>query len=173
MRFSKIKYNGEKVELEWTIREEDGTETGCHLVSREKPMPPFRTAMEAFVPLVAKLLGWTANYAKEGMYVTGLSINTEDAKKGGARGLIVSGRKDLEGARAPFFFNTPHLREAPPESEKGTPGLYGQEWAVALEEVEKQATLYQKGEREQTEMFSGDEETDEVPAGVGAGEDED
>jgi hypothetical protein len=169
MRFEKVKYNGEKVELIWHTTDEDGTRTQHTLTSREKPLGPFRAAMAAFAPLVMALLEWPVGY-EENLHVTGISLNTEDEKKGGARGIVVSGRKDVAGARAPYFFNTPHLREAPPESAEGTAGLYDKRWALAIEEVEKQATLYQKGEREQGELELESVENEEELEAAGVDE---
>lgn len=159
MRFERIRYNGEKVELVWHTREEDGSVTRHELTSREKPLGPFRAALAAFAPLVLALMEWPVGY-EENLHITGLSINTEDAKKGGNRGIVVSWRKDLAESSAPAFGNTPHVREAQPEAPS-----YGrwQRWALAIEEAETQATLYQKGEREQAELeLDGDSsETDE------------
>ena len=151
MRFSKIKYNGMKVELTWVTKEEDGTVTEHTCRSHEKPLTPFTDAMEAFAPLAGKCLDFTAKYS-ESLDITGVSINT--VEKTNTRGMVLSFRKDVSGAKAPFFGNTPHLAEGP-DGEEG-PGYIGEKWWAALADLERAAEAYVKGEREQGELPLGE-----------------
>lgn len=153
MQFAKISDNGKRVKLEWSTTDEGGGVTEHVLNDPQRPLKPFKDAMQAFRPHVAALLE-----IEDDLDITGIALNTE--KKGGARGIVISCRKEIGRANAPWFFNTPHLREASEDS-NGEPGYYSDAVAGLIAEMEKQAELYKNGQREQAELFEGAEEESE------------
>lgn len=154
MRFSKIKYDGERVVLEWTTKKLNKEEVEQRLTSLQRPAPKFIEAMEAFRPIVFDLLKLPDSY-KEGFRVTGLSINEEEGD--GRAGLVVTCRKSLPDANSPLILNTPHLREIVDGDKDQGPGFFIAGMDEALRYMMEVAEKFVAGERDQGDLFVGDE----------------
>lgn len=165
MKFSKVKYDGKKVELSWTTKEK-GAEIAHHLSSSSRPAPEFTGAMRRFVPIVLSLLELPDSY-DDGLQVTGISLNEEE--NDGRRGVVITSQKKLEAANAPLVLNTPHLREPVKDEEADRPGFFPDEMEDAIAHAERAASEYLEGKRAQGDLFTkGETRTDErtpVPAG--------
>lgn len=163
MHFTKIKYDGKKVELAWTVQQKS-TEITHTLTSSEKPLPALPQALNAFNDFVETLLevqpGWMDN-AK----VTGLSINTEED---GRSGLVVTSQRKLADTNAPLVINTPHLREPTKLGEEG-PGFLPDGVMDLVDYAERAAEDFVKGKRSQGNLFDEPAKKDEpVLAGATA-----
>ena len=148
MNFTKIKYNGDVVELEWGKERDDGSEVSTRFKCFDAPLEDFKKAMIAFRALVAHITDLPGEWVTD-LAITGLSINTE---KDGRRGLVITAMKKLPTANSPLILNTPHLREL--VDEPPGPGFFVDGMDRAIERAEKAATEYLKGKREQVELFS-------------------
>lgn len=149
MKFSKIKFNGYRVELIWSTRAPGSLdETETKLSSGAAPRPEFVAAFNAFKPLALDLLE-LPEYG-EGFIVTGLSINEED--NDGRGGLVITSMKTLKQANAPLVLNTPHLREPVDDNQDGAAGFYTEGMSGALATMLGEAKRYVNGERAQQEL---------------------
>jgi hypothetical protein len=154
MRFSKIKYNGAAVELQWVVGKEFQTAEVKHVLkSIEPPAPQLLESLNAFLPFVAQLLELPEvelgqpTFMDE-VWVSGLALNEEEGS--GRRGIVITCRKPLKGARAPLIFNTPHLRE---DLDLEGPGFMLRGMMDAIEDAERAAQAFVNGERAQGELF--------------------
>lgn len=150
MKFSKIKFDGVLTELTWTSKLDGAGEVVHTLKSTDTPRPEFIGALKAMVGPVLEVLelenaGW-----EDSLSVSGLSINEEED---GRRGLVCTCRRPLDVANAPLIINTPHLREF--RDDEALKGFMPDELYSAMEAVEKEAALYLKGKRAQSDLFDG------------------
>lgn len=148
MKFSKIKWDGATVELQWTTKLDGGGEVAHSLKSMDTPRPEFISAMQAFVPEVLELLELDGAGWDDELTVSGLSINEEED---GRRGLVCTCRRALTIANAPLILNTPHLRER--RDEEGESGFLPDELLTLVGRMEGEAQLYLKGKRAQADLF--------------------
>ena len=91
--FSKVKSNEKGVELHWTTTENDNT-IEHSLSGKERPLPPFTAALQAFKGYVMELLALPEEW-RESLTITSLSID-EDGD--GRTGLIVTAIRKIERA---------------------------------------------------------------------------
>ncbi len=148
MKFSKIKWDGACVELQWTSKLDGAGEITHALKSYDTPRPEFVEAMRGMVPHVLKVLELEAAAWEDTLTVSGLSINQEDD---GRRGLVCTCRRALDIANAPLIINTPHLRES--RDDEQLKGFLPDDMLAAMEAVEQEAALYLKGKRAQGDLF--------------------
>lgn len=148
MKFSKIKWDGACVELQWTSKLDGAGEITHALKSYDTPRPEFVEAMRAMVPHVLEVLELEAADWDDTLTVSGLSINQEDD---GRRGLVCTCRRALDIANAPLIINTPHLREFMDDEQ--LKGFIPDDMLRAVEQVEREAALYLKGKRAQGDLF--------------------
>lgn len=148
MRFTKIKYDGAVVELQWTTKLDGGGEVAHSLKSYDAPSPEFVAAMKAFCPEVLELLELDSAGWDDELTVSGLSINEEED---GRIGLVCTCRRALRIANAPLILNTPHLRER--MDEEGESGFLPDQLLLLIGRLETQAQLYLKGKRAQGDLF--------------------
>jgi hypothetical protein len=163
MKFTKIKYDGKKVELSWNEKSKKGTEISHTLTSTEAPAIELKNALNAFERFVEDLLEVAPQWMLT-LKVTGLSINEEED---GRAGLVITSQKKLSGANAPLVVNTPHLREVVKLGEDG-PGFFLGGMAEAIDEAATAATAFFNGKRAQRTLFDSASET-KKPELVGAG----
>jgi len=152
MKFTKIKYDGERVILEWVTKKLNREEVEQRLTSAQRPSPAFIEAMQAFQPIVFDLLRLPLDYAS-GFRVTGLSINEEEGD--GRAGLVITCRKTLPDCNSPLILNTPHMREPVDDNDDG-PGFYIEGVADALALMCEQAEKFVGGERDQGDLFASE-----------------
>lgn len=153
MRFTKIKFNGEEVNLEWREAFEDGDEKVTTLKSDEAPARPFNTAMQAFGQLVCTLCSLPDIYLQD-MMIRGINIRHSDR----GRGLIITGAKPVEHTGSPFVVNTPYLLEQQRDEDGNIPeGQEENEFKTALfqavDRLAAEAESYLAGHRAQGRLF--------------------
>lgn len=151
MKFSKVKYDGKKVELLWTEKS-SGAVIEHKLTSSQAPEKKFVEAMEGFTDFVAEILELSPEYVREGFKVTGVSMNEEEGD--GRAGCVITSQKKLAAANAPLVINTPHLRE-PMEGDanEGGAGFFIAGMEEAIAELHTCARRYVDGERLQRDLF--------------------
>lgn len=149
MRFTKIKWNGEKVELRWTTHSGETLDTIEHkLVSYDPPEPEMEEAFAAFVSPVLDILELPEMYGKD-LRVTGASVNW--GGESDRMGVVLTCLKDLAETNAPLVLNTPHLKEEDPED--GNAGQMPQKMVRMVDELQSRAARYVNGHRAQGELF--------------------
>lgn len=145
-RFTKIKFDGSKVRLEYQITKKDGTPDEYVISSSDQPDRAFPTALAALAADVAGICELPdTDQAK--LSVRGVTLTYTN----GIRGACITALKSLKTADAPLVLNTPHLPESP----------YGDNDAptLALETIERldvlvaEAARYLAGERAQARLI--------------------
>lgn len=159
MKFTKIKWDGKRVELAWTDKTVAGTETEHVMKSYGQPSPMFRAVFTNFARIVIDFLELPESWLDE-MRVTGLSINEEEGD--GRAGLVITSQKKVIGANSPIVLNTPHLREAVKGEESESDGFMTDDMMSAVESAWTVAARYLNGEREQIGLFD-EKEKDPKP----------
>lgn len=165
MRFKDIKINKDGVELDRVEKLHDGSQLTQKLSNAARPLPSFMAALQAFSGYAVGLVGVPEWH--DDANVT--SVHLSEEPKTSRRGLIVTFTRRIERAKnRTAVYNTP-LMHAPVDDQEGTnPGTFPEEVATMIVEVEKEATRYWNGEREQQEMFSREESSKggDAPAGA-------
>lgn len=144
MRFRKIKWNGEKVHIEWETTSKDDT-IEHRLVSQDPPEPLLPDALQAFIPEVLRIIE-AEDYWSQGMRVTGLSLSYDSE---GRMGCVVTCLRDLAAATAPLVLNTPHLVE-PGEDDAA---CLSATMLALIKRAQEAAGRYIEGHRSQGDMF--------------------
>lgn len=154
MRFKDIKITKDGVELDRVEKLHDGSQLTQKLSNAARPLPAFMTALQAFSGYAVGLVGVPEWH--DDANVT--SIHLSEEAKTSRRGLIVTFTRKIERAKnRTAVYNTP-LMHAPVDDQEGTnPGTFPDEVATMIADVEREATRYWNGEREQQEMFSREE----------------
>ena len=171
MRFMKIKYDGEKVRLEWETERkrirQDGSEatdrTQHKLVSDDQPEDGFTRALDAFREVVLRILELPDAYG-EGLSVRGVSLSYTDEDR---MGCVVTCLKELAATDAPLVLNTPHLMEL--DLDNPEQAAMPAEMEEAIEALCEAAERYVEGHRAQGDLFAGAEEVAGQRELVGAG----
>ena len=145
MQFTKIKYDGKKVELSWTTKTEH-EKIEHHITSDESPDVDLVTALRRFVPHVVDLLHVPEQWGRD-LRVTGLSLTEEED---GAEGVVITARTPLPATKAPFQFNLPYLKENPEGKE--LPGFFRDGMGDDLSAARAAAERFVKGERAQQKL---------------------
>ena len=156
-KFTKIKFDGEKVHLAWTeTAGPDGVdEVKCELSSNDLPHESFTAALLALKSTVTSLCDLPITWLENDLYplvVRSASINYED---GGLRGFVVTSLKYLPRTNAPMVLNTPHMREDDGESQGN---CAPSDMVGLIEDLEREAVRYIKGHRAQGDLFNDDEQ---------------
>jgi hypothetical protein len=168
MRFTKIKWNGMRVSLEW-IDKKGKTEVEHHLNSYDVPAPALEKSLSAFVPIALDLLELPQSYRND-LRVTGLSTNEEDDERAG---LVITLQKKIKQANAPLVLNTPHLREPVAPAEYGAVGFFTNGMSEAIDKAQVAAIDYHNGKRAQVDAFEDPpkEKADEPTISINGGPD--
>lgn len=149
LRFTKIKYDGQKVRLEYQrLRADGGDPDAFSLQASDKPTRAFVEALEALaqdVVTIAEL----AERDRARITVRGVTITwTNDIL-----GAVITALKALQTADAPLILNTPHLPSQPYHEAGG--GLLLPESTVGrLQALMHEAERYLAGERAQGALFT-------------------
>lgn len=148
MRFSRISISKKLVSLSWQEQRGHGTVTHVY-ESKDKPLPSFNGALQAFAGWSLKLLGAPPEW-DDAITVTTVNLSERDGK----RGIQVSFSKRVDQANgAASSITTPLMREADNLDGEIATGYYGSHIDELIEQLEVEASRYEKGERDQTEMF--------------------
>lgn len=160
MRFERIKATDELVELDWTTRAKNGTEESTSMRAKENPGPGLLNALTAFKDFVVGILDLPEVY-ESGLKVTTLHISAQEK---GARGLVLTCRKDLDSHPTPFHFNTPLVREALDVENEGKGGFFPADLADLISKAERQAEAFVMAQRQQGDLFATPAQQDEARA---------
>lgn len=135
-RFTKIKFDGQKVRLEYEVTRPRGGEPDEHVLQcADKPLPSFVEALQALVPDVLAICEFPSSEARK-FTVRGVSIaHTDDSA-----GCCITALRALMTADAPLIINSPFLPERPRESD---PSGY----RLPVSTVRRLRTLVQEAER--------------------------
>lgn len=159
MKFTKIKYDGKKLELVWSTSPSPLLEVTNSIESKLEPVAAFPNAMAAFVPMVITMLKLPPEWLS-GLSVTGVSLSEDKDER---RGVVLTARRPIEQAnQAPLILNTPYLKEPLEAKEENAVGYWPSGMAEAIEAAETAARKFLGGERAQTEMKL-EEKSDDPP----------
>ena len=147
MKITKVKYDGSRVRIEWTIGDTDDPDKHS-LDCRQAPKQEFVNALTALVPSVVAICELPDDYVV-GIEIRGVSFSW--AKD--IMGATITALKTLNDSDAPLVLNSPH-KPSEPYSETGdNRNCLSAATVVALEEVLMEAERYVEGERAQGSLF--------------------
>lgn len=146
--FTKIKYDGSKVRIEYQLPKKDAEPDEFTMFSCDRPAPEFDMALQALVQDVIAICELSPSDAIK-LKVRGVSLShTNDIL-----GVCVTALKSLKTSNAPLVLNTPHLPESSYSGDDdGSPvmpdGMFFRIHTLALE-----AERYLNGDRAQPSLF--------------------
>lgn len=147
IRFTKVKYDGSKVRLEYEKVRKDGDPDEFVLHSADQPAPELEAALQALAIDVVTICELIPSDT-ERLKVRGVTLtHSHDIP-----GVVVTALKTLQTSNAPLVLNTPHLPEQSYSGNEDEPtmptGMYAR-----LCEIEAQAHRYLRGDRAQGALF--------------------
>jgi hypothetical protein len=154
MRFTKIKFDGDKVRIEYEMPRKDGGDPDAYtLLSIDKPLPEFQVALQAMKQDVIDICELDPSCGDK-LTVRGVTLtHTNDVL-----GACVTALKLLKTANAPLVLNTPHLPEASYSGDdNGTP-IMATAMGDRLSALMIEAERYVNGERAQASLFNAEDE---------------
>ena len=156
MDITKLKDDGEKVEVRWR-REAFGTEEPTviesKMVSRDRPAQELIDALQAFRDRALDMAGLPKDPDwREGVQVTGVSVSYEED---GRRGLVVTMQRPSAYTNAPLVLNMPHAREELIGDDQEIAGALPGEMSRMIDRLAKAAQAYVQGHRAQGDMLAG------------------
>lgn len=156
MTFTKIKYDGSKVRLEYEIERPDGGESDEYsLLSGDKPAASFDLALQALVEDVVAICEFQKSDAST-LAIRGVSLTHTD----GILGACVTALKSLTTANSPLVINTPHLPESAYSGNTNDPNpLMPAGMAQRIAALMAEAEKYAAGARAQGDLFASDQQT--------------
>lgn len=150
-RITKVKYDGERVQVAYEVIHGNGTVDRYTLDCEQEPEPSFTDALQKLVAHVVDLCEFAREYAF-GLKTRGVTY-TYGGKGGDVMGAVVTCLKTLQAVPSPLVVNTPHQTEAP-LSEDGDPSIcMTLEYAESLRIVQSEAARYVDGARAQMDLF--------------------
>lgn len=155
MRFKDIKSNADGVTLDRVEKLGDGTELTQQMKNATPPLASFKTALQAFTGYALALIGAPPEWNED---TNVSSIHLSEEPKTNRRGLIVTITRKIERAKnRVMVINTPLMHQPTEDADGTNPGTFEREVLNMITACEREATRYWNGEREQTEMFEGQE----------------
>lgn len=155
MRFTKIKYDGSKMRLEYEQERADGSDPDeFTLLSADKPAPEFEIALNALSDDVVEICEFEPHYAAQ-IDVRGVTLTWAD----GVMGACITALKRLTTANAPLVLNTPHLMAQPRSEANANEPVLPDVTVARLGGLIEQAERYLNGERAQGSLFVGKKTT--------------
>jgi hypothetical protein len=153
MRFTKIKFDGAKMRIEYEVERADGNEPDEYTVlSVDRPMASFDAALQALAADVVAVCELPAD-SLDKFTVRGVSIShTNDIM-----GACVTALKALKTANSPLVVNTPHLPSAPYSDNPDEP-VMADEMRRRLSILMDETQRYLDGERAQASLFAAEPE---------------
>lgn len=146
-RFTKIKYDGLKVRIEYEVEREGSEPDEYSLFSADAPATSFQAALTALREDVIAICELPAEQIDK-LHIRGVSLSHTN----GILGACITALKSVETANAPLVLNTPHLPSAP-YSDNPEPVL-SPETRERLVLLMAEAQKYVDGERAQANLFS-------------------
>lgn len=153
MRFTKIKFDGKRIFLNYETLRDSSEPDKFQFESSEKPSPSFNEALQRLKWHIGDIC------ELETKYIHSIEVRSVSFSYGGENdtmGATITGLKTLGTANAPLVINTPHL---PTEDYSGNnPAAFTlsvsciKDIGLLIDEANK----YLEGEREQESMFPVD-----------------
>ena len=151
-QFTKIKFDGSKVRLEYQVTRKDGGVPDEHVVvCSDQPDRAFPLALAALALDVVGICELSDSDETK-LLVRGVSMSYTD----GIRGACITALKSLKTSNAPLVLNTPHLPEKP-YGEGDGPTL-DSSTVSRIDALVVEAERYLAGERAQGKLFTPDTE---------------
>jgi hypothetical protein len=146
-RFTKIKFDGSKVRLEYeVIRPGGGDPDEYSLLCADLPLVDFRNALRALVDDICVICEFPSSETPK-VKVLGCSLTYKD----GVLGAVLTATKDLMISPAPLILNTPHLPEKPYSDSGGS--VLPANTVRRVRALCVEAQRYLDGDREQGSLF--------------------
>lgn len=148
--FTKIKYDGSKVRIEYEVERKDGSDADEYSVfSADKPLPEFDAALQAFAVDVVSICELNPSDVDK-LKVRGVTLTrTNDIL-----GVVVTALKELKSSNAPMVINTPHLPETPYSDGDDFAPVMPSGMCQRVWNLEAEAQRYLDGERAQASLFA-------------------
>jgi len=147
--YTKIKFDGSKVRIEYEVTRKDGDPDEYTLHSADKPLPEFDEALQALAADVVTICELNPSDVDK-LKVRGVTLTHTN----GILGVCVTALKTLKSSNAPLVINTPHLpEESYSEGDDNAP-VMPSGMAMRVAAVEAQARRYVDGERAQASLFA-------------------
>jgi hypothetical protein len=146
-RFTKIKYDGAKVRIEYEVEREGKEPDEYSLFSADAPSTSFQAALGALREDVIAICELPADQMDK-LHIRGVSISHTN----GIMGACITALKTVQTANAPLVLNSPHLPSAP-YSDNPEPVL-PPETCERLRALMAEAQKYIDGERAQGNLFA-------------------
>jgi hypothetical protein len=159
MRFTKVKYDGSKVRIEYEVPRKDGGDADAYtLVSIDAPAPEFIAALAAMRQDVIDICELDPSCGDK-LEVRGVTItHTNDVL-----GACVTAIKKLKTANAPLVLNTPHLPEVSYSGDDNGEPLMTTAMGDRLSALFIEAQRYVDGERAQASLFDAEAKSTPEP----------
>ena len=141
-RFTKIRYDGSKVRLEYQVTRPHGDPDEFAISSSDQPLTAFIAALRALVVDVMDICEFP-HTERDKFRVRGVSLSYHD----GVMGACITALKDVLAANSPLVINTPFLPE------KGEECCLSPRCAERIRELVFEAARYRDGERAQGALF--------------------
>jgi hypothetical protein len=147
-RFTKIKFDGSKMRLEYEQPRKDGDPDEFTLLCADAPAPEFTEAFAALAQDVIAICELPSDQLSK-IKVRGVTLTYSND----IMGACITALKTLKSANAPLVINTPHLpAEAYGGDDTASPTL-DTATCDRLRSVCEQAARYLNGERAQASLF--------------------
>ncbi len=150
MRFTKIKYDGRRISLNYEKLRTDAEPDKFFLESNEKPLPSFNAALQKLKEHIVEICEF------EHKYMSSIEVRSVTFSYGGENdtmGATITGLKTLGTANAPLVINTPHLPEEDYSGNNPGAHILTMYCVNDLKALTEEAQRYLDGEREQESMF--------------------
>jgi hypothetical protein len=155
IRFTKIKYDGSKVQLLYERERKEGDPDEFSLHSGDNPAPEFDQALQALAVDVASICELGAEAAQK-LKVRGVTLTYAHD----ILGACVTALKSLVTANSPLVLNTPHLPSMAYSGNGDDPNpVLPDGMVVRLDALTAQAKRYLDGDRAQGSLFSEEGDT--------------
>lgn len=153
MDFTKIKFDGSKVRIEYQVERKDGGDADEYAMhSADKPLPEFDSALQALASDVVTICELVSSDV-ERLKVRGVTLTHTN----GILGACITALKTLKSSNAPLVINTPHLPMEPYSDGDDQAPTMPSGMAERLAALEVQADRYLAGERAQASLFEAKE----------------
>lgn len=159
VRFTKIKYDGSKVRIDYEVERKDGGDPDEYtLFCADTPARSFVAAMDALTQDVVTICELAQGDAAQ-ITVRGVTLTWAH----GIMGACITAMKALKTANAPLVLNTPHIPSDAYGPTAGGP-ILDPSTVTRLRTLADEAQKYVDGERAQADLFAEAAVLDSVAA---------